>query len=44
MRKSEFKIGKSKNPSKIAAVCLLILIIAFSSFAQYKGAPVKKER
>lgn len=42
MRKPEFKI--EKNLLKIPAVCFLILTIVFTSFAQYRGAPVKKDR
>jgi hypothetical protein len=33
-----------KSAIKPALVCLLILIIGVNSFAQYKGAPVKKDR
>ena len=35
---------KSKKFVEITVVCILIFIISFNSFAQYKGAPVKKDR
>jgi tetratricopeptide (TPR) repeat protein len=44
MRKPDFKIGKNKSFIKISAVCVLIFLICLNSFAQYKGAPVKKDR
>jgi len=39
-----FTARKLKNFIKIAPVCLLIFIICLNSYAQYKGAPVKKDR
>lgn len=45
MRVFIFTIGRYKKFIKLAAICLLILTIAANDlFAQYKGAPVKKER
>lgn len=45
MRLSVFTIEMMKRVIKTAAVCLLILTAAADSlFAQYRGAPVKKER
>lgn len=35
---------KRKKFVEVTVVCVLIFIISFSSFAQYKGAPVKKDR
>jgi hypothetical protein len=35
---------KYTNTAKVATACFLILTICGSIFAQYKGAPVKKER
>lgn len=35
---------KFKSFVKITAVCFLICVTAFSSFAQYKGEPVKQDR
>jgi len=39
-----FTIEKCKSLFKTTAACFLILIISGNLFAQYKGAPVKKER
>lgn len=39
-----FTIEACKNVIKITTACFLILIISSNLFAQYKGAPVKKER
>ncbi len=44
MRIPDFEIRKGKSFVKIAAVCLLIFIVGVNSFAQYRGAPVKKDR
>lgn len=44
MPKPDFKIGKNKSFIKIAIACFLIFIIGINTFAQYKGAPVKKDR
>lgn len=44
MQKSDFGIKRSRSFIKIITVCFLIFITAFNSLAQYKGAPVKKER
>lgn len=43
MRIPSFYIKKSQSFFRLATACLFIFIIAFNSFAQYKGAPVKKE-
>ena len=43
MRKPSFYINKKKSLIRLATACLFIFIVAFSSFAQYKGAPVKKD-
>jgi hypothetical protein len=39
-----FTSRKLKDFTKIALACFLILITGLNSFAQYKGAPVKKDR
>lgn len=39
-----FDLRKLKGLSKIATACFLILTIGFNALAQYRGAPVKKER
>lgn len=44
MQKSNIEIRKSRNLIKIAIACLLIFVTGVGSFAQYKGAPVKKEK
>lgn len=44
MRISDFEIRKGKSFVKIAVVCLLVFIVGVNSFAQYRGAPVKKDR
>ena len=43
MRIPNFYIKKKKSLIRLATACLFIFIISFSSFAQYKGAPVKKD-
>src|SRR4051812_4094063 len=44
MNGSSFTIRKLKSFIKPALACLLILTGAFNLVAQYKGAPVKKDR
>jgi len=44
MQKPDFKIENKKSLFTAFAAVFLIFITALSSFAQYKGAPVKKER
>ena len=44
MQMPDFKFRNNRLFVKTAASGLLIFITAFSSFAQYKGAPVKKDR
>lgn len=44
MQKPDFKIENRKSFFKAFAAVFLIFITALSSFAQFKGAPVKKER
>jgi tetratricopeptide (TPR) repeat protein len=44
MRVSRFNLGKVKVLLRPATVFLLICIIGGNAFAQYKGAPVKKDR
>lgn len=44
MSSIKFGIEKSKNFIKITIACFLILISAANLFAQYRGAPVKKDR
>lgn len=44
MQKRDFKIGKDRSFIKIATACFLIFITGINAFAQYKGAPVKKDR
>jgi hypothetical protein len=44
MNKPIFTIRESKSFIKIATACFLILIAVGNLFAQYKGAPVKKNR
>ena len=39
-----FTIKKRKEFVKFTAACILIFITCLNSFAQYKGAPVKKDR
>ncbi len=39
----DLKIHRNNSFIKIAAACFLIFVTAFTSLAQYKGAPVKKE-
>ncbi len=38
------KIGNRRNYFKITTACFLILISGINLFAQYRGAPVKRER
>jgi hypothetical protein len=40
----KFSIKKRKSFIKITTACFLILINTFNLFAQYRGAPVKKDR
>lgn len=44
MNYTSFTIRNCKKVLRVAAVCLLIFTIGSSSFAQFKGAPVRKER
>ena len=44
MKIPHFNLGHLKGLSRIATACFLIFIIGFNSFAQYRGAPVKKNR
>jgi tetratricopeptide (TPR) repeat protein len=44
MQKPDFKFSKSGVLLKFSVACLLIFIINFGAFAQYRGAPVKKDR
>ena len=44
MQKKGFDLKVIKYLSKFAAVFCLIFITAFGAFAQYKGAPVKKDK
>lgn len=44
MQIPSFLIGKSRSLVKITIACLLIFAIGVNSFAQYRGAPVKKAR
>ncbi|CAN5874848.1 hypothetical protein BH20ACI4_BH20ACI4_09510 [soil metagenome] len=44
MQKPDFKINYRKVFFKLITACFLIFIIGINSFAQYKGAPVKKDR
>lgn len=44
MQRPDFTIGNNKSFFKLITVCFLIFIVGISSFAQYKGAPVKKDR
>jgi len=44
MQKPNIKIRKGRSLIKIAIACLLIFVAGSNSFAQYKGAPVKKEK
>lgn len=39
-----FNLRDLKDLSKAAIACFLILTIGFNAFAQYRGAPVKKDR
>src|SRR5688500_7691577 len=39
-----FTIKKRKKFVEITAACVLIFVTSLNSFAQYKGAPVKKDR
>lgn len=40
----KFRLNKCKSFIKITTACFLILINGLNLFAQYRGAPVKKER
>jgi tetratricopeptide (TPR) repeat protein len=44
MHRPEFTIEKNKIFFKLLTACFLIFITGINTFAQYKGAPVKKER
>lgn len=44
MNDSVFTIKKYKNFLAFAAACFLVITIAGAAFAQYRGAPVQKER
>lgn len=44
MQVPSFFIEKSRSLVKITTACLLIFAFGVNSFAQYRGAPVKKER
>ncbi len=44
MNRTSFAVMKRKEFVKITAVFVLVFIICLNSFAQYKGAPVKKDR
>jgi hypothetical protein len=44
MSKQNFTIKKCRYVIRITLTCLLILNVCGNSFAQLKGAPVKKER
>ena len=44
MKKTNIESGQSRSLTIIAVVCLLILITGANSFAQYKGAPVRKDK
>lgn len=44
MQIPSFFIGKSRSLIKITIVCVLIFAVGVNSFAQYRGAPVKKEK
>ena len=44
MNISKAKIANRKSYLRITTACLLIFISGINSFAQYRGAPVKKER
>ena len=44
MRKSDFKIRSSNSFTKIVIACLLIFTTGVTSFTQYRGAPVQKDR
>lgn len=44
MQKQVLKIKAIKDFPKIAAALFLIFVVAATSFGQYRGAPVKKER
>ena len=44
MQRPDFTIGNNKSFFKLITVCFLVFIIGINSFAQYKGAPVKKDR
>ncbi|MBX7174275.1 MAG: hypothetical protein K1X72_25095 [Pyrinomonadaceae bacterium] len=44
MQNPSFLSGKSFGLFKIMTACLLIFAVSLNTFAQYKGAPVKKER
>lgn len=44
MQMDGFDLKKLNFLLKFAAVCCLILVIGFDASAQYKGAPVKKDR
>ena len=43
MSSTSFTIGKGKSFIRITIACFLIFIIGINTFAQYKGAPVKKD-
>ena len=44
MNTAKFKIKHRKSCIRITTVCFLILINVINLFAQYRGAPVKRER
>ena len=44
MRAARLNLRKIKVLMRSATACLLICVIGVNTFAQYKGAPVKKER
>lgn len=43
MQIPSFFIGKSRSLVKITIACLLLFAVGVNTFAQYRGAPVKKE-
>lgn len=44
MKNSSFKIRGFRKLVRITTACFLIFIVGINSFAQYKGAPVRKDR
>lgn len=44
MKSLSFLIEKPQSLSRVIWVCLLIFAVGFNSFAQYQGAPVKKDK